>query len=796
MCVELVITLPVMTSKVDGADMSLEFGHFVFDERAMEKHLPAAAFKKMQEMIVKGGALDPVLADSVAFGMREWAVEHGAHCFAHWFHPLNEGTAAKFDAFLVLREHLGRGTTSRQLSEFSGKQLVQGEPDGSSFPSGGLRRTSEARGYTAWDYTSPPFVVSDHLTGCLYIPTIFCSIFGLSLDQRTPLLKSENALRDAALRSLRLCQTLMDQFTSPGGQCPACQAKPAETDVFITVGAEQEMFIVDRELYKRRPDLVNCGRVLLGNPPTKGQELSDHYWGKMPARVQRVLAATERRLWTLGVPVVTAHNEVAPAQFELASQYERASVASDHNMLLMQVLGEECEKAGLACLFHEKPFFTYVNGSGKHLNWSLATNTGENLLEPGKSFHHNIRFLFFLAAFLRAAHLHADVLRTAIAVPGNEFRLGGMEAPPAIISVFLGAQLGQIVDDVIQGVRIVSCSRRDSAEKVLDLGIPTTARLTTDSGDRNRTSPLAFVSNRFEFRAVGSSQNCAWPITALNAIVAESLHALCDEVDELVVRSPFLGSDLSPGAAGVEALQQVIRKTLTEHQAVIYNGDCYEDAYVTEMAKKRGLPNVRTTPEALATWDSDKNRRLFSALHVMRVEEVSARGQVWAENYSRVRDIEARTLLRMVQTLVIPAAVQYQGTLAAGIRDCAAVLRPEAPAAEPPLAPQVEQLRRLSGALDRTIEQSEKLSNVLDAVPRVPVPRPPSVDPIRGTLKEGTQVPDASNDLRLALKTAQYYHDEVMTLMEEIRVSCNALEAAVDKAVWPFPTLDELCMFF
>lgn len=790
-----------MTSKAEGASMGLEFGHFVFDERAMEKHLPAAAFKKMQEMIVKGGALDPVLADSVAFGMREWAVEHGAHCFAHWFHPLNEGTAAKFDAFLVLREHLGRATTSRQLSEFSGKQLVQGEPDGSSFPSGGLRRTSEARGYTAWDYTSPPFVVSDHLTGCLYIPTIFCSIFGLSLDQRTPLLKSENALRDAALRSLRLCQTLMDQFTSPGGQCPACQAKPAETDVFITVGAEQEMFIVDRELYNRRPDLVNCGRVLLGCPPTKGQELSDHYWGKMPARVQRVLAATERRLWTLGVPVVTAHNEVAPAQFELASQYERASVASDHNMLLMQVLGEECEKAGLACLFHEKPFFTYVNGSGKHLNWSLATNTGENLLEPGKSVHHNIRFLFFLAAFLRAAHLHADILRSAIAVPGNEFRLGGMEAPPAIISVFLGAQLGQIVDDVIRGVRIVSCSRRDSAEKVLDLGIPTTARLTTDSGDRNRTSPLAFVSNRFEFRAVGSSQNCAWPITALNTIVAESLHALCDEVDELVVRSPFLGSDISPGAAGVEALQQVIRKTLTEHQAVIYNGDCYEDTYVTEMAKKRGLPNVRTTPEALATWESDKNRRLFSALHVMRVEEVTARGHVWAENYSRVRDIEARTLLRMVQTLVVPAAVRYQGVLASGIRDCAAVLRPEAPpaattAAEPPLAPQVEQLRRLTAALDRTIEQAEKLSNVLDAVPRGPVARPPSVDPIRGTLKEGTQVPDASNDLRQALKTAQFYHDEVMGLMEDIRVSCNALEAVVDKALWPFPTLDELCMFF
>jgi len=748
---------------------SMPFGFYVFDQAAMEQHLPAAAFKKMCSIIRRGGQLDPALADTVAFGMKEWAMSKGARCYTHWFHPLTERTARKYDAFLTLRDHLGGRQSGRMLSQFSGKQLIQGEPDGSSFPSGGLRRTAEARGYTGWDYTSPPFVVVDDFSGCLYLPAVFCSIFGLSLDQRTPMLKSEHALKEAALRSLRVIVACTHTMASPTVS-PTCivsghggPERPVPSDIYITVGAEQEMFIIDRELFTKRPDLATCGRILLGAPPAKGQQMADHYWARMPVRVREVLKHTQEKLWALGIPVITAHNEVAPAQFEMASNFERASVASDHNMVIMELLEEQCAAEGLACLLHEKPLGKTVNGSGKHLNWSMATDTGENLLVPGEDARSNIQFLFILAAFLRAAHVHSDVLRTAIApAAGNEFRLGGMEAPPAVISVYLGERLQHAVDEICKGHRCDTASK----EEHLDLGIPTLPKLVLDSTDRNRTSPLAFVGNRFEFRAVGSSQNCAWPITALNTIVAESLLAMCDEVERLTPTMP------SPSAA----LQRVIRETLAEHRAILFEDDCYDEEYIAEMVGRRKLPNVPTAPGAFEGWNSEKNRRLFSLLNVMNEDEIEARGLVWAEHYCQVRALEARTLIMMVETNVIPAAIECQGTLATNITAAERVLPHAAAATASAVSPLDCQKKRLGLIVQHIAEVSSLLDKLKEHLAAAPV------------VGHGGSTPDA-------LKAAHYYHDTILADMDRLRVPCDTLETIVDRKLWPFPTLTDICAF-
>ena len=784
--------------------MATNFGIYVFDETAMEKHLPAAAFKKMQAVIKKGGILDPTLADSVAFGMREWAMARGANCFAHWFHPLTEKTAHKYDAFLTLRQ--GTGCSERRiLNQFSGRQLVQGEPDGSSFPSGGLRRTSAARGYTAWDYTSPPFVVHDDFCGCLYIPTVFCSIFGLSLDQRTPLLKSECALREAALRAVRIFEDCVFVLSSPmitDGPNSVSAATTATTtttaatvgerpdsgrvgDVHVTVGIEQEMFIFDKALTDKRPDIAVCGRTLVGRAPLKGQELCDHYWGTMPPRVRDALRDTQERLWELGVPVVTTHNEVAPGQFEFAVHYERGSIASDHNMLLMHVLEEECARKGLACLFHEKPLGPHANGSGKHLNWSLATDTGENLLVPGEGVRRNLRFLFFLAAFLRAVHDHADVLRAAAAVHGNEFRLGGMEAPPAIISVFLGSHIGDIVEEIVKGTRRVTGTAGSAQDPLLDLGIPTIARVTLDVADRNRTSPIAYVGNRFEFRAVGSSQNCAWPITVLNTIMAESLTAMCNELWELVATSAYprppspsassssssSSSSPSPPPAQlpqIAALQQVIRSTLARCHSVVYNGDCYDEAYVREMTGRRGFQNLADTPSTLDKWDTPKNRRLFADLRVMKEEEVEARGKVWAATYCRVRAMEARTLLSMVDTAIVPAALRYQNEVAQAVRHTLKVCRrkEEEEETEAVTSPGQAVLVELTAAVGNLQRLASKLKDALAKA--------------AGSTEEQPRL----------------YHDTVLALMKETRKACDAVEGIVPADLWPYPTLTEICTHF
>ena len=777
--------------------MATNFGIYVFDEKAMEKHLPAAAFKKMQSIIKKGGLLDPTLADSVAFGMREWGMGLGANCFAHWFHPLTEKTAHKYDAFLTLRQ--GAGASDRRiLNQFSGRQLVQGEPDGSSFPSGGLRRTSAARGYTAWDYTSPPFVVHDDFCGCLYIPTVFCSIFGLSLDQRTPLLKSECALREAALRAVRIFEDCVFVLSSPmitdgtvtappvagsrgGGDgsardSPVFEGGDRVGDVRVTVGIEQEMFILDKALVDRRPDITACGRTLVGRAPLRGQELNDHYWSVMPPRVRDALRDTQARLWELGVPVVTTHNEVAPGQFEFAVHYERGSIASDHNMLLMRILEEECARHGLACLFHEKPLGPHANGSGKHLNWSLATDTGENLFVPGEGVRHNLRFLFFLAAFLRAVHDHSDVLRAATAVHGNEFRLGGMEAPPAVISVFLGDHIGGIVEEIVKGTRrVTAAGEAATQDPLLDLGIPTIARVTLDVADRNRTSPIAYVGNRFEFRAVGSSQNCAWPATVLNTIMAESLTAMCNELWELTASAAYPSPSLSPSPTSsptqhqqqqlpqIAALQSIIRSTLARCHSVVYNGDCYDEAYVREMTGVRGLLNLADTPAALDSWDTPKNRRLFSDLRVMKEEEVEARGKVWASTYCKVREMEARTLLAMVDTAIVPAAIRYQNRVAQAVAHTADVVRTEDCAL---LETERKALVELVSAVANLQNLSEKL---------------------KGALAE------AQSGGR---ESPRFYHDTVLKLMESIRNACDAVEGMVPADSWPYPTLTDMCSHF
>eukprot|EP01105_Mastigella_eilhardi_P026725 TRINITY_DN7856_c0_g1_i1.p1 TRINITY_DN7856_c0_g1~~TRINITY_DN7856_c0_g1_i1.p1 ORF type:complete len:815 (-),score=214.18 TRINITY_DN7856_c0_g1_i1:49-2154(-) len=699
----------------------------------------------------KGGMLDPSLADAVAFGMKEWAIEQGATCFTHWFHPLTDKTARKYDAFVTPKHHIGQACHSYQImSQFTGKQLVQGEPDGSSFPSGGLRRTSEARGYTAWDCTSPAFVVVEEMGGCLYVPAVFCSIFGLSLDTKTPLLKSERAIADATLRMLRLLSDVL-------AECGLGAGKSEE--VFCTVGAEQEVFMVDRDLYLRRPDLVTCGRTLVGMRPPKAQELSDHYWGVMPQRVLTLMKDVQSKLWRLGIPVTTVHNEVAPAQYEMAPVYERASVASDHNMVLMQILAAECERHGLALLLHEKPFAN-VNGSGKHCNWALSTDSGENLLVPGTDPRHNLQFLCILAAFLCAVKRHGDVLRAYIAVPGNEFRLGGMEAPPAIISVFIGDHLENIIRDIVGGTVSQPSGEGISAAPLLDLGLATLPKLQQDVSDRNRTSPMAFTGNRFEFRAVGSSQNIAGPITAINTVVADSLHHMSDKLEAAFTK---------PSGGKLAALQSVLRETLQEGLSIVYNGDCYESSYIESFTKERGVPNLSTTPMALRSWDSASNKQLFASLNVMTPAEVEARGRVWAEYYCKVRAIEARCLLDLVSTQIMPAALKHQRALAetsvalasAGIKSAA----------------QAALLVDTSSKIDALLLSVEKLRTAL-------------------TKAEDHGLPgDEEESMEQLLARAERHHD-VLTAMEAVRVPCDALEAVVDKQLWPVPSYADLFRLF
>ncbi len=604
------------------------FGADVFSEKVMRQRLPKDVFKQLMDTIKRGARLDHHLAGVVAAAMKDWAIENGATHYTHWFQPLTGSTAEKHDSMIVPDGHGG------MLFEFSGSALVQGEPDASSFPSGGLRATFEARGYTAWDPTSPAFLTrSDSGVVTLCIPTAFVSWNGEALDKKTPLLRSIDALSEQAMRILKLFGT--DKGVSR---------------VNTTLGAEQEYFLIDRSFYFARPDLLVCDRTLFGARPPKGQQLEDHYFGSIPSRVLAFMDEAEREMYRLGIPVKTRHNEVAPGQFEIAPIFEHANVACDHQMLVMETLKRVAPRYGLQAILHEKPF-AGVNGSGKHNNWSMSTDTGVNLLDPRDETHTNSQFLVFLCATIRAVDLYADVLRASIASASNDHRLGANEAPPAIISIFLGDML----EDIIEQLETGKTSRTLKGGK-LDLGARTLPMLPRDSGDRNRTSPFAFTGNKFEFRAVGSSQTSAWPQTVLNTIVCESVDFMATQLEKKVGKNPT-------DAKLQVAVSDLLRKVIKEHKRVIFNGDGYTEAWHSE-ATKRGLPNFKDTVEALPVLKSKKAIDVFKKYKVLTEAESKSRAHIHIEKFCKQVAIEADTMVQMARTQVLPAAIRHQKMLA------------------------------------------------------------------------------------------------------------------------------------
>ncbi len=603
---------------------SYPFGDNVFSLDAQRKRLPKDVFKRLQATLHRGEALDPSLADAVANAMREWAMEKGATHFTHWFQPLTGSTAEKHDSFYA---PTSEGTA---IAEFSGKELIQGEPDASSFPTGGVRATFEARGYTAWDPTSPAFILENPNGALLCIPTAFASWTGEALDHKIPLLRSMDALSKAALRALRLI-----------GDSEAQR-------VFTTVGPEQEYFLIDEQYYFERPDLYTTGRTLFGTKPPKGHELDDHYFGSIPERILAFMLESERELARLGVPTKTRHNEVAPNQYEIAPIFENSNVGSDHQQLTMQVMQNVARRYGLVCLLHEKPF-AGVNGSGKHNNWSMGTDTGLNLLEPGDTPHENISFLFFCSAVIAAVNRHQALLRASVANVGQDHRLGANEAPPAIISIFLGAELLKIFNTIEKG-------EGDPATpgSFLGLGTPVLPPLPMHGGDRNRTSPFAFTGNKFEFRALGSSMSLALPNTVLNTIVAEAIDMLCDKLEAR-------GSN---GTSSNDAIVEIVRETYSANKQICFDGDNYTDAWHKE-AEERGLTNLATTPDALPWLVEKQTIAAFERYEVLSERELESRFEVSVEQYATKLNIEAETAASIARTMLLPAAVRHLGELRA-----------------------------------------------------------------------------------------------------------------------------------
>jgi glutamine synthetase len=689
----------------------------VFSRAVMRQRLPRDVFKRLTRTIDQGEVLDHSVADVVASAMKDWAIENGATHYTHWFQPLTGSTAEKHDSLISPD---GQGGV---VFNFSGSDLVQGEPDASSFPSGGLRATFEARGYTAWDVTSPAFLVRGTNSVILVIPTAFVSWTGEALDTKIPLLRSMEALSRQALRILRLFGT--DQGVSR---------------VFTTVGPEQEYFLVDRELYFRRPDLVIAERTLIGAKPPKGQQLEDHYFGTIPQRVLACMADAERELYRLGVPVKTRHNEVAPGQYEIAPLFEMSQIASDHQMLIMETLKRVAQRHGLVALLHEKPF-AGVNGSGKHNNWSMATDAGHNLLDPQDETHTNLQFLIFLCAVIRAVDLHADLLRASIASAANDHRLGANEAPPAIISVFLGDMLEDILSQVEKGQL-----RRTLKGGVIDLGARTLPQLPRHSGDRNRTSPFAFTGNKFEFRAVGSSQSIAWPNTVLNTITAESLDFMATELERAAGRTPTPAKVQSAAMA-------LLKRVVKEHKRVIFGGDNYAAEWHTE-AERRGLPHLRDTVDSLASLKARKNGDLFRRYGVLNKAEFESRITVQYEKYVKQITIEAETMITLARQHVLPAALQQQHRLAeaTATTEAAGVKCPDTRAA---LGAFVNLVSRLQEALARL----EKAAAHHDD------------DPV---------------------KHATWMRDKVKPAMDDLRTYADALESQVASDLWPLPTYREL----
>ena len=689
------------------------FGENVFNDTVMQERLPKKIYKELRRTIEEGKELDIATADVIAHEMKEWAIEKGATHYTHWFQPLTGVTAEKHDSFISAPMANGK-----VLMSFSGKELIKGEPDASSFPSGGLRATFEARGYTAWDPTSPAFVKKDE-NGCiLYVPTAFCSYTGEALDQKTPLLRSMEAINKQALRFLRLF-----------GNTTSKRVKPS-------VGIEQEYFLVDRQKYLKRKDLVFTGRTLFGAMPPKGQELDDHYFGSIRARIAAFMKEVNEELWRLGVTAKTQHNEVAPAQHELAPIYVECNVAVDHNQLIMETLKKVAERQGLHCLLHEKPF-AGVNGSGKHDNWSLTTDDGKNLLDPGKTPHENIQFLLMLLCVLRAVDRHADLLRESAADPGNDHRLGSSEAPPAIISVFLGEQL----EDVLEQLVISGNATHSIKGGKLQTGVKALPGLNKDATDRNRTSPFAFTGNKFEFRMLGSRDSAAAPNIVLNTIVAE---ALCDACDILEQSEDF-----------EQAVHDLIKEYATEHQKIVFNGNGYSEEWVKE-AERRGLPNIRSMVDAIPALVTEKTISLFDRYHVFTRAELESREEIKYENYAKAINIEARTMIDMASKQFVPAFIKYTKSLAdtvIAVRDAGA-----------DASVQSDLLNEVSGYLAETKRALETLMKVTEQAAAMP--------------EGGDQ--------------ARYYHSDVVPAMEALRAPVDALEMIVDKEAWPMPSYGDL----
>jgi glutamine synthetase len=679
------------------------FGEDVFSGAVQRQRLPKDAYKRLQQVLENGEALDPSLADAVALAMKEWALEKGATHYTHVFQPLTGLTAEKHDSFF------GPAGDGVALAEFSGKELIQGEPDASSFPTGGVRATFEARGYTAWDPTSPAFLLQNPNGALLCIPTAFASWTGEALDAKIPLLRSMDALSGSAIRALRL---LGDE-----------EAKR----VFTTVGPEQEYFLIDEQYYFERPDLINTGRTLFGAKPPKGHELDDHYFGSIPERVLSYMMDCELELARLGVPVKTRHNEVAPGQYEIAPVFENSNVGSDHQQLTMQVLQRVARKYGLVCLLHEKPF-AGVNGSGKHNNWSMSTNTGHNLMDPGETPADNINFLFFCAAVIKAVDKHQGLLRASVANIGQDHRLGANEAPPAIISIFLGAELEKVFDAIASGE-----GDPHTPASILGLGTPVLPPLPMHGGDRNRTSPFAFTGNKFEFRALGSSMSLAFPNTVLNTIVAEAIDELADKLE----------SELGAGGADLaEAVNAVVKDAYNEGRRVIFGGDNYADEWHAE-AEQRGLKNLRTTPDALPEVLADETVAAFEKYEVLSHRELESRFEVWAEQYTIRANIEAETAAAMARTQLLPAALRHVAMVQAAGMDTLAA-----------------EVRSLTGEF-------------ADAIT---------------ALEEANSYPDGVEGLDLAI----YARDNQITAMDRVREVGDQLEKMVADDLWPLPKYSEI----
>jgi glutamine synthetase len=682
------------------------FGDNVFSAAIQRQRLPKAAYKQLQETLDSGQPLDAALADAVASAMKEWAMEKGCTHFTHWFQPLTGSTAEKHDSFY---NPTGDGNA---LAEFSGKELIQGEPDASSFPTGGVRATFEARGYTAWDPSSPAFILENPNGALLCIPTAFASWTGEALDHKIPLLRSMDALSRSAIRALKLL------------------GNEDATRVFTTIGPEQEYFLIDERFFFERPDLVTTGRTLFGAKPPKGHELDDHYFGSIPERILAFMLDAEREMARLGIPIKTRHNEVAPGQYEFAPVFENSNVGSDHQQLCMQILQAVARRYDLVCLLHEKPF-AGVNGSGKHNNWSFGTDTGVNLLEPGDTPHENLQFLFFCTAVLEAVDRHQELLRASIASPGQDHRLGANEAPPAILSVFLGAELQKVYDAIESGSGDAA-----TPSSYLKLGASVLPHLPMHGGDRNRTSPFAFTGNKFEFRALGASQSPSFPNTVLNTIAAQAVDRLADELE----------AKLSGGAELAEAMLEVLKSSYASHKRIVFNGNNYSEEWHAE-AESRGLSNLRQTPDALPALLKPESIEVMGTYDALSEREMESRYEVSVEQYIAKLNIEAETTFAMAKTLLLPAAIRYLAELrAAGEGAGIATIAGE-----------------VSGYVDRFVEAIGELATANESHPHADV-----------------------------LDAARYVQNSVVPAMDAVREVADHLERVVPDSLWPLPKYSEI----